>query len=83
MLSEQARFLETEVAVVGYDQVVGEFNAEQAAGELKLPRDLPILAARPRILGRMIVPDYDAVRVIEERTLENLSRLCEVPSYVN
>lgn len=54
-LYEESRLLETEIAVVGYDQMVDEFNAEQAPGELKLPRNLPIFDARPHILGRMIV----------------------------
>lgn len=74
-LYEKSRILESEIAVVGCDHVVGEFYAEQASGELKLPGDSPILDARPRVSRRMIVPDYDAMRVIEERALENLAHV--------
>lgn len=55
----------------------------QAGEELQLPRRPAVGLARTEVLRRMVVRDHDAVRVVEERALEHLARLCEVPSYVN
>lgn len=62
--------------------MVDEVHLEDAGDEDKLPRGSAIRLARPQLLGRMIVRDHDAVRIVEERALESLARLCCAHTYV-
>lgn len=76
-LLEEPPFLETEPAVVGEDEMVAQLDLEENARQRELAREADIGLARVRVLRRMIVRDDDAVRVGEQRSLEDLPRVGE------
>lgn len=80
--SDETRFTQTDMSPIANHDVIDDANAEYLASAYKAARELVIIRARRWISARVIVGDDDRGRVCEERSLEDLARLCCGRSYV-
>ena len=81
-ISQPASLAKAHVATIADDDVVEHVHADQLAGINESSRERHVVRAWRRVAARVIVRHDDRGGVRQERSLEDLARLCDGDRYV-